>query len=106
MVPSLIRWQSGSNSLNRKKQIQGADDIITCVQDRVFAIDHRERRRALLGEMDDGLRLEILYEFGRELIIGKISRMEFDRKSGGLLSTRGGARAAARIGVSVCAPSS
>src|SRR5581483_8089607 len=71
--------------LQREKQIESAHHIVNLSSDGMFAIDHREGRRALLSEMNHSLRLEILYESGHEFIICEVSRIEFDRTSRGLL---------------------
>jgi len=50
----------GHDFPNREEQIQRPHDVVDLRENRVLAIDHRVRRGALLGEVDDGVRLHPL----------------------------------------------
>ena len=51
----------------------------------MFAVNHGIRSRALLGEMDHCLRLEILDQRGEKVVLHHISHKEVDPISGQLL---------------------
>ncbi len=42
--------------LQGEEEVQRADHVVDLGEHRVFAVDHRVRRGALLGEMNDGVR--------------------------------------------------
>ena len=44
---------------HREQEVERADDVDDLRLRRAFEVDHRKRRRGLLGVVDDGLRLEV-----------------------------------------------
>ena len=63
---------------DRVEQIQRAHDVVRLGVDRVLPVDHRVRRRPLLGEVDDRVRRELPDDLVRELGINKITDVAGD----------------------------
>ena len=69
----------------REEQIQSSDDIVDLSEDRMFAVDHRIRRRTLLGKVNHGIRLEIVDHAGEELVVVHVADKQLDGFSRELL---------------------
>ena len=69
----------------REQQIQRSHHIVHLGEHRMFAVDHRIRRRALFGKMNHRIRLEILDHTGQEIIVVHIANKQLDRFSGEFL---------------------
>ena len=65
-----------------EKKIQRADYVVDLGVDGVAAVNHRVRGRALLGEMNDGLGLEIFDDVAEEFVVADIANVGFDGAAG------------------------
>jgi hypothetical protein len=68
-----------------KEQVERAHHVVDLGKYRMFAVDHGIRRRTLLGKMDHGLRLILLNDGGKKIIIGHVADETIDGVSGDLI---------------------
>ena len=78
----------GLELAQREQQVQRAHHVVHLGEDRVLAVDHGIGRGALLGEMNHGVRLEVLDRGGEKVVVGHVADEELDVLSGDLLPTR------------------
>ena len=64
--------------VDREQEVERAGDVVELGHHRMLAVDHRERRGALLGEMHHGLRLGGRDEVGESLGIGEVDEAPLD----------------------------
>jgi hypothetical protein len=68
-----------------KEQIQRAHDVVHLGADGVVAIDHRIRRGALFGKVNNGFRLKSLNGRSQKLVVRHIADEQLDRLAGKLV---------------------
>jgi len=60
------------------EEVEIANDVVDLGHDCMFAVDHGERRRPLLAEVDDGFRLEFAHEALHERVVDDVADEELD----------------------------
>ncbi len=69
----------------REEEVQRSDDIVDLRKYGVLAVDHRIRRRPLLGEVNHRIRLEGLDHAGQEIVVVHVADKQLDGLSGEFL---------------------
>ena len=88
IVPSLTRWIDRIELGDRVEQVQGTDDVVHLGVDGVRTVDHRVRRRSLLGEVDDRVGLEFTHRLVDEDVVCEVADERLDRVARNLLPSR------------------
>ena len=78
----------GVDLLDRVHHVEVADDVVHLRVDRVLAVDHGVRRRALLPEVDDGIGPRLGDDAVGEGGVGEVADAHVDRVAGYLLPAR------------------
>ncbi len=72
----------GLELAQREEQVQRPDQVVDLGEGGVLAVDHGIRRRPLLGEMDDGVGLEVANVGRKESEVGHVAHKKVDDVAG------------------------
>ena len=76
MVPSFTRWAAGECSRMAQRMFSVPVMLFTWVDDTTALVDHGERRRGLLTEMDNGIGLEVAQHVADKVEFAQIADEE------------------------------
>lgn len=84
----LDKVAGGGKFFDGIEDVERADDVVSLGEDGVLAVDHGIGRGTLLGEVDDGLRLEVTEDGGQRVIIRGIANAKLHLPAGDVAPRR------------------